>query len=404
MIIKGLSSHKDHIKNVLIQMPGLNKWRQGFIIDIFGLYLSIKGRINFLQFGRYGSRCEQHYRYQFEKKFDFMAFNKILISEHAGQHLTIAFDPSYVSKSGKSTPGVGWYWSGCAGKTKWGLEIGGIAAIDMDNHTAFHLEAIQTPSDLKSDSLLTHYGDTLVERKDDLATISKYVVADAYFSKEPFVSKLCENDFEVVSRLRDDADLKYKFHGQKKLGKGRPKKYDGKIVYDDLRISYFQVLQTNNECKAYHGIVYSKSLKRDINLVIVYTIKKGKWSHKLYFCTDLKLSGKLVLQYYRTRFQIEFTYRDGKQFSGLDDCQARSENKMHFHWNTSLTTINLAKINHWLSLSKFDRKAFSMSDVKTLYHNQLLVNKFLSTFGVSANLKKNKTKIDQLIRFGCIAA
>jgi len=98
--------------------------------------------------------------------------------EHASHHRTIAFDPSYISKSGKAIPGVGWYRSGCAGKTKWGLEIGGIAAIDIDNHTAFHLEAVQTPQNLKSGNLLEHYADTLVEEKSQLLPISQYVVAD----------------------------------------------------------------------------------------------------------------------------------------------------------------------------------------------------------------------------------
>jgi hypothetical protein len=60
------------------------------------------------------------------------------------------------------------------------LEIGGIAAIDIDNHTAFHLEAVQTPHKLKSDNLVEHYADTLIQRKDQLLSISKYVVADAY--------------------------------------------------------------------------------------------------------------------------------------------------------------------------------------------------------------------------------
>ena len=55
--------------------------------------------------------------------------------ENGSGHYIIAFDPSYIAKSGKSTPGVGWYWSGVAGKSKWGLEISGIAAIDIDNHT-----------------------------------------------------------------------------------------------------------------------------------------------------------------------------------------------------------------------------------------------------------------------------
>ena len=249
-----------------------------------------------------------------------------------------------------------------------------------------------------------HYADTLVERKEELHSISRYVVADAYFSKQPFVSKLCNTEFEVVSRLRDDANLLYKFMGKQRLGRGRPKKHDGKVDPTSLNMAHFITVEQSDECRVYQAVVYSRTLKRDINLVIVYTNKKGKWSHKLYFCTDVELSGELVLEYYRTRFQIEFTYRDGKQFTGLNDCQARSENKLHFHFNASLTAINLAKITHWTSIPKQERKAFSMSDVKTMYHNELLRNRFFSMFGIPPNLKKNKTKVRELIHYGAIAA
>ncbi len=38
----------------------------------------------------------------------------------------------------------GMYWSGCAGSAKWGLELCGITAIDLGNHTAMNLESVQT--------------------------------------------------------------------------------------------------------------------------------------------------------------------------------------------------------------------------------------------------------------------
>jgi hypothetical protein len=93
------------------------------------------------------------------------------------------------------------------------------------------------------------------------------------------------------------------------------------------------------------------------------------------------------------RFQIEFLYRDAKQFTGLNDCEARSENKLDFHFNTSLTTINLAKILHWSP--KKDEKTnedvvFSISDIKTQYYNKLLMNRFVSMFGINPDLEKNK--------------
>src|SRR5690554_7353747 len=90
--------------------------------------------------------------------------------------------------------------------------------------TAFHLDAQQTLQEDESQSLLDYYADVIVSRKKELQSVSKYVVADAYFSKETFISKLCNHGFEVVTRLRDDADLRYKYLGEKKKGRGRRQK------------------------------------------------------------------------------------------------------------------------------------------------------------------------------------
>jgi hypothetical protein len=48
----------------------------------------------------------------------------------------------------------------------------------------------------------------------------------------------------------------------------------------------------------------------------------------------------------KSRFQIEFLYRDGKQHTGLNDYQARGQKKLYFHFNASLTAINLAKVEY----------------------------------------------------------
>ena len=404
MIINEQSDYKYHIKKTLNKMPNVNKRQYNFMLEIFGLYLSIKGRINFLQFSRFGKFYEQSYRNQFQHKFDFLEFNKTSILEHGSGHFTIAFDPSYISKSGKKTHGVGYYWSGVAGSSKWGLEIGGIAAIDIDNHTAFHIEAVQTPNDLEFQSLLGFYAQSIIERKASLQEISSYVVADAYFSKEPFTTELTENGFELVSRLRNDSYLRYKFTGQQKEGRGRPKQYDGKVDFNNLDMKHFTLVENDSQSKIYKAEVHSKALKRFINLVIVYTKRKNKWSHQLYFSTDLNLETCLLLKYYQTRFQIEFIYRDAKQFTGLNDFQGRSKEKLSFHFNTSLTSVNLAKIIHWISIPKENRKAFSMSSIKTMYHNQLLINQFINVFGIIPNKNKNIRKIRKLVKWGVIAA
>ena len=71
--------------------------------------MSINAPVNFLQLGRYGKYGEQRYRQQFEGDFDSFNFNAALIREYCGTRRAIAFDPSYIPKSGRSTEGVGWF-------------------------------------------------------------------------------------------------------------------------------------------------------------------------------------------------------------------------------------------------------------------------------------------------------
>ena len=151
---------------------------------------------------------ERSYHEWFRKSFDYECFNRLLISEYAGKERFIAFDPSYFSKSGKHTPGVNRFWSGCAGAVKWGLEVCSIAVVDVCNHTAFHYAVEQT---LKSaigknndgtGKSYESYAKVLTSRKDDLQALSgNIVVADAFFSNKTFYDALKESSFVLLSRL-----------------------------------------------------------------------------------------------------------------------------------------------------------------------------------------------------------
>ena len=59
--------------------------------------------------------------------------------------------------------------------------------------------------------------------------------------------------------------------------------------------------------------------------------------------TDVALDGHKLVAYYIARFQIEFLFRDSKQFTGLADCQSRAETVLDFHFNAALATLNLAR-------------------------------------------------------------
>jgi len=89
------------INSILKDLPPLSKF-------LF-CFLSIRGRVNFLQLARYGKHEEQIYRQQFEKQFDFLTFNKEPVLSSGSGSYVIALAPGYISKAGKKTPGAGIY-------------------------------------------------------------------------------------------------------------------------------------------------------------------------------------------------------------------------------------------------------------------------------------------------------
>jgi hypothetical protein len=341
---------------------------------------------------------------------DFLSFNTILLEKHFAPSavLAIALDPSYIDKSGKATKGIGSFWSGCAGKAKRGLELCGFAVVNVLLSDAFHLKAFQSPSpdELKEQGsdLLSHYGKLVVEHAKDLLGFSKYLLADACFSKKPFVDHVLKAGMHLVSRLRDDADLKYLYQGKQNTGKGRPKLYAGKVDVKKPDMEYFTLEEITEDYHVFSALVYCKAFKRKIRLASVVFYKNGKeTARKMYFSTDLNLTASQVFTCYRSRFQIEFIYHDAKQYTGLRHCQGRSGEKLDFHWNAALTTVNLAKIQHRKD-ENLTKEKFSMANSKTLYNNILLLERFIDVFGINPNATLNQKKIKELLMFGKIAA
>jgi hypothetical protein len=306
----------------------------------------------------------------------------------------IAIDPSYISKSGKHTPWIGYFWSGCAGQAKRGLEILGVGAIDIDKRDCVMLKAEQTPDTITLDNvgctLIDWYLKVLERIKDRLLEVSNYVVADAYFSKATFAKGLDSMGFHLVSRFRDDANLMYIHDGQPTGKRGRPKVHGDKIDFKHLDYTKIQEIETNNEDgKLYTLIAYSQAMKRKIRLVI-WINKKGK--HKLYFSTDINMSARDVIDFYRTRFQIEFCYRDAKQFTGLYHSQARDIRRLDFAFNASFTAINAAKI-----MMKENSIPFSMEALKSLIFNSYLIDRFFKLSGVKPNRRIKDKLVKELI-------
>lgn len=228
--------------------------------------------------------------------------------------------------------------------------------------------------------------------RESLAAITRVVVADAWFSKATFVNPLVQMGFHLVSRLRDDAALWYSHDGIRTGKRGRPRIKGEKIDFGNFDLSKAKTLAVEGG-KAYVIRAYSQAMKRNINIVVHYPDTGG---HKIYFSTDLDMSGRDIIEYYRTRFQIEFCFRDAKQFTGLNHCQARDLAKLDFAFNASLTSVNIAKVMR----SEY-YKDLSIGLLKSYLSNLYMLKRFFAASGFRPNRTLNAKLVKEL--FGLVA-
>jgi hypothetical protein len=383
----------------------MGKVQSEFFVNLVLQWLRLRGRYTFEGLFRQGFLSAVSYRSQFSKGFDFKVFNRLLVQEHGGLERLWVFDPTYLSKAGKHTYGLGYFWSGCAQAVKRGLELSALSIVDVVNHTALHYQATQTVL-ADQQSLLTFYTQFIVKQAAELMLLSQYLAVDAYFAKYEFLQAVSESGLKVITRLRDDAALWYGYLGPKSTGKGRPKQFAGKVEARNLDLQYFRLCIQEVNWRAYEACLYSKSLKRWLKVVIVHTYQgDGRIkSSKIFASTDTTLSGIDLWYYYHLRFQAEFLYRDAKQFLGLTHCQSRQEKRLHFHFNFSLTLLSLAKVAHWLSKPLAERGSFSIQDIKTTYFNQHILDVFIEGFGICPITAKNNPCYRKIANYAKIAA
>ena len=152
-------------------------------------------------------------------------------------------------------------------------------------------------------------------------------------------------------------------------------------------------------------VVWHRTWKRKIRLALLVNRREGKKAqHVLLFLTDLNLSAEKILKFYKLRFQIEFLFRDVKQFTGLSDCQARDELSLNFHFNTSFIALNLAKREARLQHLGTDSFVFSMNNVKRRALNNHLLETFIDQLDLLPTLIKAHPNYEILRDYGIIAA
>ena len=120
--------------------------------------------------------------------------------------------------------------------------------------------------------------------------------------------------------------------------------------------------------------------------------------------TDPELHGRKLVDLYAARFQIEFLFRDSKQFTGLLACQARAAAALDFHFNASLATLNLVRAEDLCMQQGQELRVFSMASWKQCHFNERLLDVFMEKFALDPTWVKNQACYDELRTYGAIAA
>ena len=440
------------LESVLLNM----KWGQpfrSFLSELLLVLLIVPGRATFRNLSRYSDYVEKTFSRWFRRQVDWAGLNVAAIRAVVppAHESVLAFDPSYIPKSGEHTEGLGHFWNGSAGRAERGLETHALGWVDVTANTAYTISAEMTPpgssttpstdtsanpdtpanpetvpakapsrrkkaktktktkakakaktdpkakdDDSRVDAFLAHLNRVIP--KHDLARL-RYLTADGYFSKVKFVEGVVALKLDLISKLRRDADARYLYTGPY-AGRGAPRRYAGKVDWTCRDPAVFAAVASPDPALGLEtALVYLPRLGRRVRVVVV--IHRRTQRIALLFSTDLDLDPVTLYRYDKARFQIEFLFRDSKQFAGLTHGQARRTDALTFQVNASLTAVSLSKLQAVQTLGHLPTP-FSMASLVRRAFNAHFLQKILAYLASGQTLTENSPEYETLCKYGII--
>lgn len=404
-LLSEIPSMDSVLNKALSALPNVRKPQKAFIALLLSTLSVFQGKATFRNLSRYSNASEKRFSRWFRRTFNFVALNWLILSDDlsSAPEWVAALDASFVKKSGKKTEGLGMFYNGCAGRAEQGLEVSLLSLVNLSSNTAYALDAQQTV-DEEGKSRTDLYAEQVKKlAKQLLKNGIKHLAADAYYFKKTFVTPVMETGLHVISKLRKDAYLRWAYTGPYS-GRGRPKTYDGVVnLHQDLdRFEAVGNLDSGEEI--YTARVHSRCLKCWIKVVMLRIPRGDKVGIALLFSTNTELDAMTIIRYYKARFQIEFVFRDAKQYTGLTDCQCRSKEAIHTHINASLTALNLLKLADAKEKNTAEQTVISIASWKRRKYNEHLMRRVFDELGLPLSDEKVMNTYRRLNNYGAIAA
>ncbi|BAY62038.1 transposase [Calothrix brevissima NIES-22] len=326
----------------------------------------------------------------------------------------LAGDEVVVSKSGKQTYGVDRFFSSLASKPMNGLSFFVLSLVSVEERQSFPIGIEQViKSDAQINSTLPikkvkakekrgrgrpkgskNKNKTEVILTSELLLIKKminslfelvanfipltYLVVDGHFGNNNALQMARQVNLHIISKLRHDSALYIPYENPDSNKRSR-RKYGEKLDYRNLPEKYLCKSDIEDGILSciYQATLLHKEFSQAINVVILVktNLKTQARSHVILFSSDLDLKADKIIDYYKLRFQIEFNFRDAKQFWGLEDFMNLSQTAVTNAANLAFFMVNLS--HHLLADFRKHNPGSGIIDLKAYYRGFRYVHEML---------------------------
>lgn len=336
--------------------PYVSKTTMRQMKQIVFVLLCIPDRVTMLSITRWTERAGSYRTVQrwYHTSLDWAAMLWAIVQVYwlqpDGEYL-LAGDEVVISKAGKATHGRGRFYSSLAQRPINSVSFMVVSLIDVQARRSYPLQVAQREPPVPAEKPIEpprkrqrgrpkgsqNHVKPIPTLTPDLTLLQgmiraitarmaplpvKHIVLDGHFGNYPATYAVRETGLHLISKLRHDAALYLPYNGPTPR-RGPTPRYGQKLDYQQLPSEAWchSVIEDDYRIDTYQMQAFLKAFSDALNVVVVVKthLKTGKRGHVVLFSTDLDLTANQIVDYYALRFQIEFNFRDAKQYWGLDD-------------------------------------------------------------------------------------
>lgn len=195
-----------------------------------------------------------------------------------------------------------------------------------------------------------------------------YLVLDGHFGNAATLTMAQECGLHLISKLRSDSALYLPYTGPY-AGRGPRRIYGDKLnprAMPEHTLCHTRV-DGAIETRIYQVQARHKTYGSLLNVVCIVKTNRNTQAqaHVLLMSSDLTLAADTLIDYYGLRFQLEFNFRDAKQYWGLEDFMTTDPTRVTNAANLSLFMVNV--VERLLQDMRRSQPDMSVLDLKAHY-------------------------------------